>query len=290
LKDRSPRRLKDVANWTTRTWGVATAGQRSSPDFLIIGAKRGGTTSLFQYLLRHPGILGLYPQVRGVKSTDYFFANFARGERWYRSHFPTASYRQRLTDRLGHPTVSGEASPYYMWDSRIAARVHALAPAVKAIALLRDPVERAWSHYQERVHNGVEPLAFVDALAAETGRVEGELARMAADAAYYSQAHDWYTYRARGVYQPQLENWTATFPREQLLVLRSEDMYADVQGVFDQVCAFLEVPTFRLPTTESFNAIARGSMPESAREDLREFYAPHNAALSRYLGRDLLWS
>lgn len=288
-KELSPRAAKDVANWATRSYGVATAARRSNPDFLVIGTKRGGTTSLFNYLLMHPGILGLFPQLRGRKSTDYFFKNYGEGEQWYRSHFHTARFRERVESRLGYPPVSGEASPYYLWDPRIAARVQALAPGTKAIALLRDPVERAWSHYQERCQNGVEPLTFEEALAAEGRRTDGELEAMASDPAYYSEAHDWYSYRARGVYLPQLENWVSAFPRDQLLVLRSEDMYADVQAVFEDVCRFLGLPTVELPTRRTFNASARAPMPEPAREELSDFYAPHNARLADWLGRDVGW-
>ena len=259
LKDRAPRWVKDAANTATRRYALATVSQRPAPDFLVVGTKRGGTTSLYNYLLMHPGVLGLFPRSRGKKSTDYFFREQARGSAWYRSHFHARPYRAAIQRRLGYSPVGGEASPYYMWDPRVAPTVRALAPAVKAIALVRDPVERAWSHYQERTQNGVEPLSFADALAAEPDRLAGEADRMTADPTYFSTAHDWYSYRERGVYLPQLQHWTAFFPREQLLVLRSEDMYSDVQGVFDKVCDFMEIGRHQLPTTKTFNASHRKS-------------------------------
>jgi hypothetical protein len=186
--------------------------------------------------------------------------------------------------------VAGEASPYYVWDPRIAAAAHAVNPALKAVLMLRDPVKRAWSHYQERVANGVEPLSFGDALEAEDRRTAGELDRMMADPTYYSEAHDWYSYRARGVYLPQIQNWRGVFPEDQLLVLRSEDMYADVQGTFDRICAFLGVPNVALPTTRTFGAGKRDPMPEAPRQALTAFYAQPNAELAEYLRRDLAWT
>lgn len=291
LKDRSPRWVKTAADRATRTYALATVSGRPSPDFLIIGTKRGGTTSLFNYLLQHPGVLGLFPQSRGKKSTDYFFKEPDRGDDWYRSHFHTRAYRARLHRRLGYSPVGGEASPYYMWDPRIAPRVAASAPEVKAIALVRDPVDRAWSHYQERVQNGVEPLSFVDALAAERDRTDGELERMLADPGYYSAAHDFYTYRARGIYQPQLEQWTAELGTDRLLVVRSEDMYADPGRVFAQVTGFLGLPQVALARSGPFNARHRVTpIPEEAREELTAFYRPHNAALEAWLGRQLGWA
>lgn len=290
LKDRSPRWAKDVANSITRRYALATVGMRTRPDFLVIGTKRGGTTSLFNYLMMHEGVLGLFPQSRGRKSSDYFFKNVTEDQAWYRSHFHTRAYRDRLARRLGYEPVAGEASPYYVWDPRIAARAYDVNPELKAVLLLRDPVKRAWSHYQERVANGVEPLSFGDALEAEQSRTAGELDRMSADPTYYSEAHDWYSYRSRGIYLPQIENWRQTFPHDQLLVLRSEDLYADVQGTFDEICAFLGVPSVPLPTTRTFGAGKGDPMPDEPRRALTAFYAEHNARLASYLGRDLGWS
>lgn len=290
LKERTPRGALDLANWTTRRWGLATAAQRGLPDFLVIGTKRGGTTSLFNYLLMHSGVLGLFPQARGRKSTDYFFKNLHLGEEWYRSHFHTEAHLARVADRLGYRPVCGEASPYYMWDPRVAGRVAALVPNVKAIALVRDPVERAWSHYQERTQNGVEPLSFTDALAAEGDRTGSAVQRMRENPGYHSDAFDWYAYRERGVYLPQLQNWLESFPREQLLVVRSEDMYADAQSVFDTVCDFLGLPRVELPTKKTFNASARAPMPASVRAELSEYYRSPNLELESFLGRPLSWS
>jgi hypothetical protein len=289
IKDASPRWLKDVSDNVTRTYARRTAATRPVPDFLIIGTKRGGTTSLFNYLLMHPGVLGLFPQLRGRKSTDYFFKEQHRGDAWYRSHFHTDSYRRLVARRVGYRPLSGEASPYYQWDPRIAERVRKVAPGVRAIALLRDPVERAWSHYQERVVNGVEPLGFAAALAAEEDRLAGELKAMNADPAYYGQAYDFYAYRSRGMYLPQIQNWHDSFPRSQLLVLRSEDMYTDVQGTFDQVCGFLGLPRHGLPSTRPFNAITQSRIPERERRMLEDFYAAPNRALADYLDRPALW-
>jgi hypothetical protein len=289
IKDRSPRWARDAAIVATRGFGRATSRTRQVPDFLVIGTKRGGTTSLFNYLMMHPGVLGLYPRPRLQKSTDYFFKGYDRGEQWYRSNFHTQAFRDRLASQLGYAPRSGEASPYYAWDPRVAQRAYDVNPALKAVMLVRSPVERAFSHWQERVHNGVEPLSFEQALDAEEARTRGELERMLDDPLYYSEAHDWYTYRSRGVYLPQLQSWTAVFPAEQLLVICSEDMYADVQGTVDRVSAFLGLPAHRLPTTKTFNASQRLPMPEGARAELTSFYAPHIRALGDHLGRPLSW-
>ncbi|OLT42038.1 sulfotransferase [Serinicoccus sp. CNJ-927] len=292
LKSKVPRWTLDVANASTRLGALATAADRPLPDFLVVGAKRGGTTSLFNYLVQHPGVLPLYPQPRGRKSTDFYFADSGRSQRWYRSHFHTETYRRLLARRLGHRPLSFEASPYYIWDPRIAAKVAALAPATKAILMVRNPVPRAWSHYQERVQNGVEPLSFEEALEAEDQRLEGELERMAADPGYHSTTWDWYGYRRRGEYLAQIKNWLEHFPREQLLVLPSERLYAHTQDTMDAVSNFLGVPHHQMPTTKPYNATWRtkDAPPEAVAEELRAHYAPHNAALADFLGDQLDWS
>ncbi|QCW51435.1 sulfotransferase [Nocardioides dongxiaopingii] len=290
LKDRSPHWVRQAARGLTRGAGMATASRRGVPDYFVIGAKRGGTTSLFRYLRMHPGVLGLFPRSRETKSTDYFFGGAPKGETWYRSHFYPETVMARHTRRLGYRPVVGEASPYYVWDPRIAPLARAVNPEARAIMLVRDPVERAFSHWQERVQNGVEPLSFPDALDAEASRTAGELERMGADPSYHGEAHDWYSYRARGIYRPQLENWCTAFPREQLLVVRSEDMYADVQGTFDTVCDFLGIARHALPTTERFNASRRPDLPAATGAELYDYYAPFNADLAQWLGRPLGWA
>lgn len=291
LKSFAPRWALDAADVTTRTLGLVTAADRPFPDFLIIGTKRGGTTSLFNYLIRHPGILGMYPQVRGKKSTDYYFADKNKTARWYRSHFHANTYRKILSTRLAYRPLSLEASPYYLWDPRVAGKVARQAPATKAIVLLRDPVKRAWSHYQERSQNGIEPLDFPSALEAEDERLDGELNRMLEDPAYHSTAWDWYSYRSRGEYLWQIRNWTQHLSRDNLLVIFSEELYADTQATVDRVCAFLSLPTFTLPTTQTYNAAQRAtdSIPDQEAKALRRQFRSHDQELAEHLGKQLPW-
>jgi hypothetical protein len=290
LKNRSPRQLKDLANLTTRRYGIVTAGLRPGPDFLIVGTKRGGTTSMWNWLVEHPGVLPMFPAPRGNKSTDYFFDGGAAGERWYHSHFHTQAHRSLVQRRRGHRVVSGEASPLYMYDPRICPLVRSALPDVKVIIQLRDPVKRAFSHWQERVGQGVEPLSFREALAAEPARTGGELERMLADPSYYSSSFDWFSYRDRGVYAPQVRQWLEAFPREQVLIVASEDFSRDEQGVMDGVSDFLGIPRYQRVGYARHNLSPRITMDEDLRAELREFYAPHNQELYALLDRDFGWS
>ena len=101
IKEHSPRWARDAAIVATRGFGRATSRSRIAPDFLVIGTKRGGTTSMFNYLMMHPGVLGLFPRPRLQKSTDYFFKNYDRGDAWYRSNFHSQVFRDRLAAPAG---------------------------------------------------------------------------------------------------------------------------------------------------------------------------------------------
>lgn len=288
-KDRSPRWVKDVANAATRAYAVRTADRRHLPDFLIIGTKRGGTTSLWNYLIQHPLVMPMFPASRGLKSPWYYYVNYARGDRWYRSHFATERELDRVEARHSVRPVTGEACPYYMYYPPVPERVRARTPDVKIIVTLRDPVKRAYSHYWERVGEGVEDLSFEDALAAEPERLRGEREKMAADPLYYSRAHDFYSYRDRGVYRPQLEQWFSVFPRERFLIMAAEDLYRDEQAAVDRVTEFLGLPAHPLRAAQRHNHLPAPPMNERTKAELADFYRPHNKALFELLGEEYDW-
>ena len=191
--------------------------QRAAPSFLIIGTQKGGTTSLYRWLGQHPQVVEA-----SRKEVHYFDINFSRGERWYRSHFP-------LLRGLADGQVTGEGSPYYMCHPHAPARIASLLPDVRLIVLLRNPVERAISHYFHSHRNGREPLEIQQAMDQEESRLDREWARMQADGAYNSRAHRWYSYKARGRYLEQLQAVQTWFSPEQLLILRSEDLFEKPQ-------------------------------------------------------------
>jgi len=280
---------KESARSALRGWGRLTAPMRELPELLVLGTKRGGTTSMWNYLLEHPGMLPMWPAAENLKSPHYFYWHHDRGPSWYRSHFATRLTRSVVERRLGCPPIAGEASPYYLYDPRVPARVHALVPGARLVVMLRDPVERAYSHYKERVRAGVETLSFDDALAAEDERLAGEVERMLAEPGYYSRPHDWFSYRDRGVYLPQLLRWEELFPSNAMVVIRSEDFYADPQREYDRVLRLVGLAPHELREAKRWNYKPAAGMSAAARQQLREFYAPSVDALARHLGRDLGW-
>jgi hypothetical protein len=165
-----------------------------------------------------------------------------------------------------------------------------VVPAARLIVLLRDPVDRAWSHWKEQRRRGFEPLAtFEQALDAEPDRLAGEVERLVADPAYRSFAHEHQSYATTGRYLAPLRRWQAAFPADQLLVLRSEDAFADPQGTFDRVLDFLGLRPARLAEAAPFNTTA-GTLAPATRARLAAELAPDTAALEAHLGRAFDWS
>lgn len=260
-----------------------TAGQRRLPDFLIAGAMKAGTTSLFGYLAGHPECLP-----SSTKEVHYFDKNFARGERWYRLHFP----RNRASAGPRHDgSLCFESSPYYMFDPRVPERVRRELPAAKIIFLLRNPSDRAFSHYQHSVLRGREPLTFEQAIEAEPERLAGEEERMVNDPGYESPAHQHFSYLARGVYVDQLARWRAHFPDEQLLILPSEELFRSPRQAFAKTLAFLGLQPWEPAEFQNLYAGRyRDAIHPETRRRLERYFAPHNERLTTFLGQSFDWT
>jgi Sulfotransferase domain len=288
-RSRLKRSLRGGTKRTLRAWGELTASLRCLPDFMIIGAKRGGTTSLYKYLLQHPKVAPLFPARQNIKGTHFFDSEFHRGVRWYRSHFPTGA-SSTLRSRGGVPALAGEGSPYYLFHPLAAERAAEVAPDAKLIGLLRDPVERTYSQYKERLRHGSEELSFEQALDAESARLAGEEERLRREPTYYSYAHEHQSYIAQGRYLDMLPRWLDRYPSERVLILPSEDLYADPQATVDRVFAFLGLPPFMLPDVTRHNYVPARGMRQQTRRHLQCLFAEHNRELARYLGMPLPWA
>ena len=268
-----PEPLRKVLRGTFRSYGRATASVRALPDFLILGAQKAGTTALYAYLRWHPQITG-----PSFKEVSFFDRHYARGELWYRAHLP-----------MRRGGIVGEASPSYLFHPLAPERVARVLPRARLIALLRDPVGRAFSHYQHEVALGRESLSFEDAISREGERMQGEVERMLREPAYFSYAWWNYTYLARGRYAEQLERWYASFPREQLLVLLTDDLAVDTAGTYTRVLDFLGVEHHALDSFPRIFEREYGEMEPATRAALQQEFAEPNRRLAELLERDLPW-
>ena len=245
---------------------MATAKRRALPDFLIIGTQKGGTSSLFHLLIQHPQI---HPLDSKVKEVHYFDRrrNYKKGELWYRSHFP-------LRDTINPGELVGEATPAYLFFPDAAKRIQKDLPNAKLICLLRNPTERAISHYFMQVREKQECRPIMEAMLGE------------------EVGHYFYKfYKSRGLYLEQIKRYESYLKKNRLLILSSEEFFADPQKILKQVFRFLGVDeTFNCSNLSPRNVGKnKTQVSKEVYEYLNEYFKLHNQRLYQYLNRDFGW-
>ena len=277
-------RLQAAARATARTTGRITASARMRPAFLIVGAQRCGTTSMYKTLAQHPLVL---PAVLH-KGAHYFDTGYGHGPSWYRGHFPLqATARRAAVD--GRLPITGESSPYYMFHPLAGERIRTDLPDVRLLVLLRDPVERAYSAHTHETARGYETEPFARALDLEPTRLAGEAERLVADPTYQSHSHQHHAYVTRGRYAEQLERLEKLFGRDRIHVVDSQRFFTDPEPVFAGVVDFLGLGAASGIRFEQHNARPRSPMPDALRTRLEDRFAESDAALGRWLGAAPSW-
>jgi len=272
---------------------AVTRSEVRLPGFLIIGAMRSGTTALSRYLRKHPDVFMSRP-----KEIHFFDANFDNGLDWYAGHFTEA----------GQGRLLGEATPFYMSFPETVDRMADTVPDARLVAILRNPIDRAYSHYWRYRSRGIETLDFGIALERETERMT-------------STTDHRFAYAALSTYINQIESVCARYHRDSLLVILFEDLVADPRGVYGTVCRFLGIRDDVVPSNLGkpanvymsatkrsflrkvkvpylFTAVSRATKPATyppmdpaIRSSLEERFRDPNAALARWLDRDLsIWN
>lgn len=280
----APKPLKHVASRVIRRVGIVTAPLRLRPIFLMIGAQRCGTTSLFRAIAAHPQVV----QASFHKGVNYFDLNYYRGSDWYRGHFPVAEIARRRTAGYGDPAAF-EASGYYLYHPFAMERIARDLPEVKLIVMLRDPVERAFSAYKHEYARGFEWETFERALELEDDRLIGEIERMRADPSYESFSHRHHSYRHRGQYAEQLERVFTHFARSQVHIIESEAFFAKPAAEYQYLLEFLGLRPFEPASFDQHNARPGSPMAADTRRILEQHYQPHDERLTNLLGRSPQW-
>ena len=231
------------------------------PDFLIVGAQKGGTSFLYYLLTHHPLV---EPAAR--KELHFFDQQerFDNGAGWYRRCFPQSRWKD------GRRSITGEATPSYLFDPSVAKRMAEVVPQARLIALLRDPIDRAYSHYQMQVKRGTEPLTFEEAI---------------------EQEHS--SYVSRGIYVNQLLHWFEFFSQEQMLILKSEDFFERPVETMKVVLNFLDLPDWQPEAADLQQGRHTGTykqrMDPSTRRRLEAYFEPYNQRLYECLDVDFGW-
>lgn len=234
------------------------------PSFIIVGAQRSGTTSLYEYICAHPRI-----HRASQKELRFYDRRYRdRGLTWYESCFPDG--------------ITGEATPSYLFMPWAAKWIVDDWPRIKIIIILRNPVQRAWSHYRMMIKLGLEDLSFWDALRLETER--------AISYGLYSREHANYAYIERGKYAQQVRRYQMIVPRHRLLILQAEPFFANPRGTMETVFEFLGVENHELTQYVTKNVQLPQQIPPKAAARLRRIYTAFNEGLYALIGQRYNWN
>jgi hypothetical protein len=251
-----------------------------TPDFMIVGAPKAGSTALHDALALHPQLHLTTP-----KEPKFFLtggpppAQGGPGDaKTYREHVWRRPDYEALFDPASAGQLRGESTPFYLYNRAAQRRIRAQVPAAKLIVVLRDPVERAHSNWTHLWSAGLDPVGdFVQACGEEERRIEAGWA-------------EFWHYTALGRYGEQLQHLYALFPRDQVLVFRYRAMIERPAQTLDQICAFLGVPQGVLTELPRENVTAHPDPTLRHRAVAKTLRAGHQvtAALPGHAGSGLI--
>lgn len=255
------------------------------PNFMIIGFPKCGTTSLYDYLTQHPQII---PPLG--KEIDFFDRLYERGTNWYRVRFPSKTRKFFQEKLFGKTILTGEATPRYVFHPNALQRIKKSIPDGKFIILLRNPIDRAYSHHNMNLHNGHEHRNFGDAIESEVERISGRYRKMELNSNYYSWDFDLFGYLEQGKYAQYIKKWIKLFPRENFLILQSEEFLKNPQLVYHQTLDFLNLPKWE---PEKYSLIKKrdysSTIDPSLRIKLSKYFKIHNEELYELIGKKFNW-
>lgn len=253
---------------------------RSLPDFIIIGTARSGSTSLYYNICQHPCVLSA-----AYDELGYFDSNFHLGLNWYRSLFPTL-FSKWIVKQKKQFAITGEDTPFYIWNPLVAKRILKILPKIKLIVLFRNPVDRAYSNYHLGVRAGSENLSFEDAIQIELKKLNEINGKFEHDVEKYTIPR---SYIAKGFYANQLKIWLELFNSEQLIIISTEDLESNPQETLDKIYNFLKIPKNHKLIPEKQKIASYPKMKNETREFLIDLYKKNNAELFTMIGQKFDW-
>jgi len=248
------KRIKRIKRWFRTLFPT-----KRQVDFVICGTQKGGTTALDEYLREHSEICMAEKKEVHFFNDDKYFLNGENNYSKYQSHFAPKKKHKLL----------GEASPVYMYWEKAPKRIWEYNPNMKLIVLLRNPIERAYSHWNMMRLNGDDELQFSDAITQEKDRC-GKT---------WSLQRRLYSYTDRGFYVGQLRRLWKYFPRKNILIIKSDMLKHEPEIVLQDVCEFLYIEPFKkiheknvhsLPYTKSICEKERNKLKSMFQLEIRD--------------------
>jgi hypothetical protein len=263
-----------------RNFRYITSSIRVLPSFIIVGAVRCGTTSLYYNICEHSSVLpASYDEI------GFFDSNYELGISWYKSMFPTKFKIKKIKLKTGN-SITGEDTPFYFWDKKSIQRIKKNIPKIKLIVLLRNPIDRAYSNYHLGVRLGSESLSFEDSIKKEIQLLEKENGFENNEIEKFLRPR---SYIAKGLYYQQIKNWFDVFSKDQILVINTENLSEKPNQTLKQIFEFLDLPNEKIQNIQNRKVGNYQKMNEDTREYLMKIFKPHNEKLFKILGREFEW-
>ena len=254
---------------------------RVIPDFLVIGAKRCGTTSLYQHLPEHPCI-----SKSPYDNMGFFNDNFHLGVNWYKSFFPTTFTRNKIKSKFGG-FLAFDVTTKYMEEESTANNVYQTKPNMKIIIILRNPVDRAYSQYHLSVRQTAERRSFEDVVEENMNRLNKESHEHYEIKPRFSAKED--NYLKKGLYALQLKYWLKIFPRENILIVSTEEFESNQQIIYNKIFEFLNISKFEVKNTKKMEKGNYLPMKSETRNLLLDYFRPHNHELFELINMEFDW-
>ncbi len=277
-------KLYQISRNLFRQYCKVTHNFHTTPTYLIIGAAKCGTSSLHEYLMQHPCVGKVL-----TKQLHFFDRYFERGTDWYKVCLPFVWNKFYVEHYLKKNFATGEATAHYINHPSAPKRVAEILPNVKIIVMLRNPVDRAYSHYQMEFNNKNEDLSFEDAISEEPNRIKGEIEKLEKDSSYYSKNFPHRAYIDSSKYVNQLEKWSEYFPIEQFHFVKTEDFKINPSKIYNETLEFLDLPKHELGEYKKIRERKYEKMSDTTKKDLLEFFKPYNDRLYKMTGKNFQW-
>ena len=258
-----------------------TSPLRVLPDFFVIGPGRTGTTSLFYYLDQHPSL-----SKSAYDELGFFDVNFHLGFHWYRSLFPSILTKFRIKLKTNF-FMTYDVTPSYVRRPWIARRIKKLFPNSKLIIVLRNPIDKTYSHYYLSTTSG-ETRNFEEVIKKDMDDISKWNINSKDDNYFATKVEN--SKLARGFYVEQLLPWFELFPKNQILIISSEELASNTKNVMSQIFKFLNLPDYKIPNIEKVNVSKYSKMNPDTRKILIDFFKPYNEQLFKFLDRKFDWN
>ena len=264
-----------------RNYYYLSSSFRVLPECFVIGVVRSGTTSLYHYLGQHPCIVS-----SAYDELGYFDDNYHLGINWYKSLFPTKFTKNKIIKKHGK-FLTYDVTPFYIYNPLVAKRIFESFPKAKIISNLRNPIDRAYSNYNDALEMGDIKIPFEEVVQIAMDEIDKNKSKINNEAYIVNTFYE--NILARGFYADQLKIWFKKFQKNQLLMIPSEDLAQKTDQILTKIFEFLDLPYFKIKDLTKQNKREYPPMKAETRKLLIEFYRPYNEKLYNLINQHFDW-